>query len=345
MDTETIKKYIDLAADMGWEYMLVDWNWYGPPFGDVIGGPGNPNADITTVVEEVDMPGIIKYANDKNVDILVWLLWDHVEKQMDEAFALYEKWGVKGVKIDFMARDDQWMVQWYHKVVKKAAEHHLSVDFHGAYKPTGWTRTYPNLLTREGVLGNEYSKWSSRITPEHTTTLPFTRMLAGQMDFTPGAFLNRSMGQFRNGSPAQAMGTRCNQLAMFVVYYSPLTVACDHPDNYKNQLGMEFLKEVPTVWDDTRVLNGKVGEYITMARRKGDRWFVGAMTNSEGRTLGIDLDFLGEGKWEIHYFKDAKDADIHAERLETGTSKVSSEDEVWIEMAPGGGYAAYIVKK
>jgi alpha-glucosidase len=258
---------------------------------------------------------------------------------------LYEQWGVKGVKIDFMARDDQWMVQWYHKVVKKAAEHHLTVDFHGAYKPTGWTRTYPNLLTREGVLGNEYSKWSSRITPEHTTTLPFTRMLAGQMDFTPGAFLNKSMGQFRNGAPAQAMGTRCNQLAMFVIYYSPLTVACDHPDNYKNQPGIEFLKEVPTVWDDTRVINGKVGEYITMARRKGDRWYLGAMTNSEARTLSIDLDFLGEGKWEIHYFKDAKDADVHAEKLEMGTSKVTGSDDLIINMAPGGGYAAYIVKK
>lgn len=345
MDTETIKEYIDLAAEMGWEYMLVDWNWYGSPFGKEVGGAGNPDADITTVVDEVDMPGIIKYAKNKNVDILVWLLWDHVEKQMDEAFPLYEKWGVKGVKIDFMARDDQWMVNWYQKVVKKAAEHHLTVDFHGAYKPTGWTRTYPNLLTREGVLGNEYSKWSSRITPEHTTTLPFTRMLAGQMDFTPGAFLNRSMGNFRNGSPAQAMGTRCNQLAMFVVYYSPLTVACDHPDNYKNQPGIEFLKEVPTVWDDTKVLNGSVGEFITMARRKEDRWYLGAMTNSNWRSLEVSVDFLGEGKWEMHYFQDAADADVHAEKLESGVVKVASGDVIKIDMAPGGGYAAYFVKK
>ncbi len=345
MDTETIKKYIDLAAEMGWEYMLVDWNWYGPPFKPGGGDIGNPDSDITTVVDAVDMPGIIKYANDKNVDILIWLLWDHVEKQMDEAFPLYEQWGIKGVKIDFMARDDQWMVNWYHKVVKKAAEHHLTVDFHGAYKPTGWTRTYPNLLTREGVMGNEYSKWSSRVTPEHTTTLPFTRMLAGQMDFTPGAFLNKSMDEFRNGSPAEAMGTRCNQLAMFVVYYSPLTVACDHPDNYRNQPGIEFLKEVPTVWDDTKVLNGNVGEYITMARKNGNRWFLGAMTNSEARSLSVDLDFLGEGKWEIHYFKDAKDADVHPEKLEMGVQKVTSESELEIWMAPGGGYSAYIVKK
>ena len=345
MDTETIKEYIDLAAEMGWEYMLVDWNWYGPPFGEVIGGAGNPDADITTVVEAVDMPGIIQYANEKNVDILLWLLWEHVEKQMDEAFPLYEKWGVKGVKIDFMTRDDQWMVNWYQKVVKKAAEHHLTVDFHGAYKPTGWTRTYPNLLTREGVLGNEYSKWSSRVTPEHNVTLPFTRMLAGQMDYTPGAFINKAMGQFRNGSPAQAMGTRCHQLAMFVVYYSPLTVACDHPDNYRDEPGIEFLKKVPTVWDDTRVLNGEVGEYITMARRKEDTWYLGSMTNSEARSLDIDLDFLEDGKWELHYFKDADGADVNAENLETGKLKVDTTDQLRIEMAPGGGYAAYIIKK
>ena len=345
MDTETIKEYIDLASDMGWEYMLVDWNWYGPPFGEEVGGSANPDADITTVVDEVDMQGIIKYANNKNVDILVWLLWEHVEKQMEEAFPLYEQWGVKGVKIDFMARDDQWMVNWYHKVVKKAAEHHLTVDFHGAYKPTGWTRTYPNLLTREGVLGNEYSKWSSRITPEHNVTLPFTRMLAGQMDYTPGAFLNKAMGQFRNGAPAQAMGTRCHQLAMFVVYYSPLTVACDHPDNYKNQPGIEFLKEVPTVWEDTKVLNGEVGEYITMARKKGDTWYVGSMTNSNWRIIDIDLEFLGDGNWELHYFQDAKDADQDADQLEMGKIMVVSDDKIKIEMAPGGGYAAYIVKK
>jgi len=345
MDTETIKDYIDLAADMGWEYMLVDWNWYGPPFDEVVGGVANPDSDITTVIDEVDMPGIIKYANEKDVDILIWLLWDHVEKQMEEAFPLYESWGVKGVKIDFMARDDQWMVNWYHKVVKKAAEHHLAVDFHGAYKPTGWTRTYPNLLTREGVLGNEYSKWSSRITPEHNVTLPFTRMLAGQMDYTPGAFLNMAMGQFRNGAPAQAMGTRCHQLAMFVVYYSPLQVACDHPDNYDNQPGIEFLRVVPTVWDDTKVLNGKVGEYITMARKNGDHWFIGSMTNSEPRTLTIDLDFLGDGKWELLSFKDAPDADVNAEKLIVSAAKVTKESEVTIEMAPGGGYAAYLTKK
>ncbi len=341
MDTETIKKYIQLAADMGWKYMIIDWNWYGAPFAES-GGP-NPDANILTYIPEVDMPGILEFAKSKNVKIVLWLLWNHVDEQMDEAFALYEKWGVAGVKIDFMARDDQDMVSWYHKVVKKAAEHHLVVDFHGAYKPTGLRRTYPNLITREGVMGNEYSKWSTRITPEHTCTLPFTRMLAGPMDFTPGGFLNKAKGQFRCGAPAEVMGTRCHQLAMFVIYDSPFTVACDHPDNYKGQPGIGFLKLVPTVWDDTHVLNGDVGHYISMARKHGNKWFVGAMTDSNERTMKITLDFLEKGRWELHYFRDTNESNTYAEKLEMGTAKVNSGDEIEIYLAQGGGYAAYLV--
>jgi alpha-glucosidase len=216
MNTGTIKDYIQLAADMGWEYMLIDWHWYGPPFTTDGEFRADPDADITTVNPEVNMPEVLEFARNKDVKLILWLLWDHVEKQLDEAFALYESWGISGVKIDFMARDDQEMVNWYHKVVKKAAEHKLVVDFHGAYKPTGWSRTYPNLMTREGVLGNEYSKWSSRITPEHNVTLPYTRMLAGHMDYTPGGFLNVTPKDFRTGKPAQVMTTRAHQLAMFV---------------------------------------------------------------------------------------------------------------------------------
>ena len=180
---------------------------------------------------------------------------------------MYKKWGAAGVKIDFMDRDDQEMVNWYHRIVTTAAKHELMVDFHGAYKPTGWRRTYPNLMTREGVMGNEYNKWSYRVTPEHICTLPFTRMLAGPMDYTPGGFLNRMPDKFRNGTPANVLGSRANTLAQFVVFDSPYTVACDHPDNYKGQIGVDFLKKVKTVWDDTKVLNGAVGEYITTARR------------------------------------------------------------------------------
>ncbi len=342
MDTRTIKEYIQLASDMGWRYMLIDWHWYGPPFITEGEWRANPEADITSVNPEVDMPEVLDFAAKRNVKLILWLLWDHVEKQMEEAFPLYEKWGIAGVKIDFMARDDQEMVQWYHKVVKKAAQHHLVVDFHGAYKPTGWSRTYPNLLTREGVLGNEYSKWSSRITPEHNVTLPFTRMLAGPMDYTPGAFLNVTPGDFRAGVPAEVMNTRAHQLAMFVVYFSPYTVACDHPDHYRNEPGIEFLKEVPTTWDDTRVLSGEVGEYIVMARKKEGRWYLGAMTNSQKRMISIKFDFLSTGRYDLHFFGDAPDSDLKPKKINIGTMKIEAGQEIELELAPGGGFAGWI---
>ncbi|UCF44464.1 MAG: glycoside hydrolase family 97 catalytic domain-containing protein, partial [Planctomycetota bacterium] len=242
MDTATLKEYIQLAADMGFRYQLVDWTWYGEKPLE------NPDLDITTVEPEVDMPELLRFAKERNVKLVLWLHWTHTDKQYEQAFRLYEKWGVAGVKIDFMQRDDQEMVNWYHKIVKKAAEHHLLVNFHGAYKPTGFRRTYPNLITREGVLGNEYNKWSKRVTPEHNCTLPFTRMLVGPMDYTPGGFLNRSRAKFKtNVRPTEVMGTRCHQLAMFVIYDSPLCCVCDHPRNYKGQPGLEFLRIVPTV--------------------------------------------------------------------------------------------------
>ncbi|MCF8335550.1 MAG: glycoside hydrolase family 97 protein [Bacteroidales bacterium] len=332
MNTGTIKEYIDLAAEMGWKYQLIDWQWYGQY--------NEPDADVTTVNPDVDMPGVLQYAKDQGVKCWLWLYWSDIDGQLEEAFALYEKWGIAGVKIDFMTRDDQEMVNWYHKVVKEAAEHHLMVNFHGAYKPTGLRRTLPNLMTREGVLGNEYNAWSTRITPDHDVTLPFTRMLAGQMDYTPGGFLNRAKGEFRAGHPTQVMGTRCHTLAKFVVYNSPITVACDRPEHYYEEPGIEFLKEVPTVWDETKVINGAIGEYITMARKKGDRWFIGSMTNSSGRTLTVPLDFLDERDYVLHTFRDTDGA---ATDLKKGNREVTAGNELTIDMQAGGGYAAYLV--
>jgi alpha-glucosidase len=335
VDNETIKKYIDLASEMGWPYQLIDWQWYGQF--------NNPEADITKVAPQLDMPGILAYAKSKNVKCWVWLYYTDVNRaDFDKACALYESWGIAGVKIDFMDSDDQEMVNWYHRIVKTAAKHHLMVDFHGAYKPDGFRRTYPNLVTREGVLGNEYNKWSLRITPEHMTTLPFTRMLAGPMDFTPGGFLNRTPEKFKNGTPAQVLGTRALQLAQFVVYDSPFQVACDHPDSYKGQEGTEFLKKVKTMWDDTKILNGQIGEYITSARRSGNEWFIGSMTNSETRTLEIKLDFLGAGKYKMVAFEDAPDASINAEDVMRTTRTVVKGDVIKMRMAPGGGFAAWL---
>lgn len=343
MNTETIKKYIDLANAMGFEYQLIDWHWYGNPFTDDF--EPNPDADITTVNPDVDMPEILEYAKQKNVKLWLWLLWNHADKQMNEAFALYESWGIVGVKIDFMAADHQEMVQWYQKTIKKAAEHHLMVNFHGAYKPTGVRRTYPNLMTREGVLGNEYNGWSTRITPEHNVTIPFTRMLAGPMDYTPGGFLNKNKGEFVAGHPTQVMGTRCHELAKLVIYDSPIITVCDHPDHYYGQQGVEVLKEVSAEWDDTKVLSGKIGEHIVMARKIGEKWFVAAMTNSYEREITIKLDFLENGKYMLRTFADSEETKTDATILKREEKKVQNTDELTIKMNPGGGFVGIFDKK
>lgn len=335
MEQSVIYEYIDLASEMGWPFMLIDWQWYGQF--------DQPEADIMKPAPQLNMAEIFDYAKSKNVKCWLWLYWTDVDKaDWDAACALYESWGAAGVKIDFMARDDQQMVNWYHRIVKTAAKHHLMVDFHGAYKPTGWRRTYPNLMTREGVLGNEYNKWSLRITPEHMCTLPFTRMLAGPMDYTPGGFLNRMSDKFMNGSPANVQGSRANTLAQFVIYDSPYLVACDHPDNYKNEVGVEFLKKVKSVWDDTKVINGEIGEYITMIRRSGDTWFIGTMTNSKERELEIKLEFLPTGSYKMVSYSDTdktlKDAEIARKQEIT----VKNGETVKIRMVSGGGFAAWL---
>ncbi|HVN79477.1 MAG TPA: glycoside hydrolase family 97 protein, partial [Terriglobia bacterium] len=335
MNTATMNYFTQFAADMGWEYVLVDWTWYGDPL--------NPNADITKSIPEVDLPAIIKYAHDRNVKVLIWLRWNHVNRQMDQAFPLYEKWGISGVKIDFMDRDDQEMVNFYYRVVRKAAEHHLLVDFHGAYKPTGLRRTYPNLITREGVMGNEYNKWSTRITPEHKLTLPFTRMLAGPMDFTPGGFRNATKAAFRAQDTAPfVMGTRAQELGMLVVYESPLQVLCDSPYNYRGQPGLEFYRLVPTTWDETKVLDGQVGEFIVMARKSGNRWFIGAMNDSKPRTVEVSLSSLGTGKYSLQYFADAQDAADFPDHVSIATREIATSEKLAIQMAPGGGYAGVL---
>ncbi len=334
MDTETIERYIRFASDMGFPYMLIDWQWYGDF--------NKPESDITTVNPAVDMDAVLRYAKEHHVRCWLWLYWTDAERQYEEAFGLYEKWGIAGVKIDFMASDDQAMVNWYHKMVKAAANHHLMVNFHGAYKPDGFRRTYPNLMTREGVMGNEYNKWSTRITPEHNVTLAFTRMLAGPMDYTPGGFLNRSPDQFRTGTPANVMNTRCHQLAMFVVYNSPITTVCDDPDNYYGQKGLDFLKEVPVVWDDIKFLGGFPGEFVAIAKKSGKKWYIGILNNSEDKEIDIDLSFVGHGKFTMESWSDAADSDVNAEDISTSVETLNSPSSKKIRMARGGGFAAVI---
>jgi alpha-glucosidase len=336
MNTATMKHYIDFAARHGFEYMLVDAGW--APIAE-----DGRLEDILRFRPEVDVPAIIAYGKAKGVATLLWVEWRALDRHMDEAMALYEKWGAAGIKVDYMNRDDQDMVNYYEKVVRRAAEHRLAVDFHGAFKPTGLRRTWPNLLTREGVMGLEYSKWSDRITPDYDVTIPFTRMLAGPMDFTPGAMRNAAKGTFeaRDVAP-MAQGTRGHQLAMYVVYESPLVMVSDYPEAYEGQPGLAFIEEVPTVWDETRVLGGEPGEFVVIARRKGDDWYLGAMTNWEGRDFELPLDFLGEGDYQATIFADGADAATDATSLDVERKTVKAGDRLLLRLAPGGGAAVVL---
>jgi alpha-glucosidase len=330
MNTETMKYYIDFASEYKLEYMLIDAGWYG--------AHDDTLADITKSIKEVDIQQIINHAKKKNVNIILWLNWKNTRDQMDKAFPLYQKWGVKGIKMDYMDRDDQDMVNFYLKVVKKAMEYKLMVNMHGAHKPSGLSRTYPNLMTYEAIRGMEYNKWA-RTTPTHHVTIPFTRMLAGPMDVTPGAFRNVTEDQFFSPrTEAMVIGTRCSQLAMLVVYESPLQSLCDYPDAYRGQKGSDFLKSVPTSWDETRVLKGEIGEYIVIARRKGENWFIGGMTNESMRKTSFILDFIKTGNYNALTYKDGQGANEEPKNIDINSSVVTSSSEIIMEMAKGGGF-------
>jgi len=339
MDTATMKSYIELAAEMGWSYQLIDWGWYGES--------NKSEADITKPIDALNMEEIRRFADEKGVRLWLWLHWTDVDRNdaYKKAFPLYHDWGFAGVKIDFMDRDDQEMVRWYEKITRAAAKHQLMINFHGAFKPSGFDRTFPNQITREGVLGNEYNKWSARVTPEHKLTLPFTRFLVGPGDFTPGGFLNRQPEAFKSQKPTLVQGTRAAELALTVIFDSPLCCLCDRPDHYRDQPGADFLRIVPTVWDDSRVLEGQVGERLVMARQSGDDWYLGALTNREPREITIKLDFLSTGQWKMRLWKDGDDADKNAAQLTTEERAVDSGDEITVRLAPAGGCVAHFQKQ
>jgi alpha-glucosidase len=334
LNNDTYKYFIDFASENGIEYVILDEGWYN--LGNVL-----------DVADGFNIKELCDYAAEKNVGIILWVVWKTFYDQMDEALAQYEKWGVKGIKVDFMQRDDQWMVNYYHEVAARAAEHRMLVDFHGSYKPDGMERTWPNVITREGVKGLENNKWSYDITPEHDLILPFTRMVAGPMDYTPGAMVNK---QKRDFTPVfyrpASQGTRVHQMAMYVVYESPLQMLADSPSNYKrNQECTTFISGVPVTWDETRVLSAKTGDYILIARRKDDVWYLAAMTDWDARTLVADLSFLrgGDYTWEI--FKDGINADHHGEDYKHVTLSSGATDRMELSLAPGGGWVAKITRK
>ena len=339
MEMPVIKQYIDLASSMGWPYMLVDWQWYGKF--------NSPEADITKWAPQINMPEIIEYARSKNVKIIVWLYSSDVNRNSSykKAFPMYEKWGVAGIKIDFMDRDDQQMVNWYHDIIRCAADNHLMVDFHGAYKPDGIIRTWPNMITREGVMGNEYYKFSDKMSPEHNVKLAFTRMLAGQMDYTPGAFLNVTKEQYKNQTPAVVWNTRAAELSKFVIYESPLTVVCDHPDNILNQPGSDFLKIVPTTWDDIKFAGGYPGDYVAIAKRSGDKWFLGVMNNSIGKSVELNLSFLPAANYEAEIWSDTKTSDKEPKDLKKSIISIKSPGTLKVTMAKDGGFVGVITRK
>jgi alpha-glucosidase len=333
MNNDTYKYYIDFASDNGIEYVILDEGWYR--LGDVLAQS-----------ENIDVEKLCDYAAERNVGIILWVVWKTFYDKIDEALAQYEKWGVKGIKVDFMQRDDQWMVNYYHEVAEKAAEHKMLVDFHGCYKPDGMERTWPNVITREGVKGLENNKWSYDCNPEHDVTLPFTRMVAGPMDYTPGAMVNM---QKRDFSPVfyrpASQGTRVHQMAMYVVYESPLQMLADSPSNYKrNQECTTFIAAVPVTWDETRVLSARTGDYILIARRKGDTWYIGAMTDWDARTLEADLSFLPQGSYTIEAFSDGINAYKYGEDYKHQTTETADYGKIKINLAPGGGWVAKITR-
>ena len=335
VNNSTYKYFIDFASEYGLDYIILDEGWY------------DLNKGVLSVIDDIDIPELVEYGKKKNVGVILWVTMKALYDQLDTALEQFERWGVKGIKVDFNNRDDQWMVDFYHNTAVKASKHHLLVDFHGAYKPTGMRRAYPNVITREGLKGMECDKWSTEITPEHDLILPFTRMVAGPMDYTPGAMTNASRDNFRPiWHEPMSQGTRCHQLAMYVVYESPLQMLADSPSKYyKNPDAMKFLSAIPTVWDDTKVIKAKVGDYIAIARRSGDTWYVGAMTNWDARTLKLNFDFLPVGDYNITIWKDGVNAWHHGSDYKMVSGIVKSGDVMDIEMSSGGGWVARITKK
>ncbi len=334
INTETYKYYIDFASAHGLEYVIMDEGW-------------SDNDDLDKINPDLDMEALFSYASQKKVRLILWVTGRALEEKFEASLAKFEKWGAAGIKVDFLIRDDQRMVNYYEKVAEAAARHHLLVDYHGSYKPTGFSRTYPNALTREGVQGSENNKWSKNITPEHDCTIPFTRMFAGPMDYTPGAMNNVTPENFFPAwSEPMSMGTRCHELAKYVIFESPLQMLCDAPGNYiKEKECMDFLSAVPTSWDETFPIDARIGEYLVVARQHGNEYYIGAMTNSNARDIKIPLSFLPDGNYILTGWEDGINADRKARDFKVTSSDVTKSSVISIHLAPAGGYAARLVKK
>lgn len=337
INTPTYKYYIDFAADYGIEYVILDEGW-----------AVNGEADLMQVVSDIDLEELVRYADSKHVGIILWAGYWAFARDLEHVVRHYAEMGVKGFKVDFLDRDDQEMVNFVYRAAETCARYKMLLDFHGMFKPTGLQRTYPNVLNYEGVNGLEQLKWSpeSYDMVTYDVTIPFIRMVAGPMDYTQGAMRNAARENYHpvNSEP-MSQGTRCRQLATYVIFESPFNMLCDSPSNYmREEECTDFIAHVPTVWDETISLLGKVSEYVAIARRHGEEWYVGALTNWEPRELELDLSFLGEDNYVLEYFKDGPNADRAARDYKKAQMNVPSDRKIKVHLAPGGGFVAHIYK-
>lgn len=332
VNTETAKYFIDYCAEQGFRYFLFDDGWCA-------------KEDLLHEVDGLNMAEVTAYAKTKGVDVMLWVIWHALENQWDEAFNLFEKWGIKGIKMDFMNRDDQQMVEFYEAVARKAAEKKMVVNYHGAYKPCGLRRKYPNVLTREALIEFEYNGWTNHANPVHHNLLPYIRAFAGPMDYIPATMRNSTKQNFRPlGDYPMGIGTRAHAMALFVILNSPMTMLPDAPSDYKReQECTNFIAKIPVQWDETKLLQGKIEKYTVMARRSGTDWFIGAITNWDPRVIELKTDFLKPGKYKLEAIQDGINAGARAEDYKKVETEFTAGNVLKISLAQGGGWVAGIV--
>ncbi len=334
INNETYEYFIDFAAKNNIDYVILDEGW-------------SDQFDLLLSTPRIDMERLTNYANEKGVKLILWAIAHVIDRQYKEAFEQFRKWGIAGVKVDFIDRDDQLAIDFYERFAREAANYHLLVDYHGCSKPTGLSRTYPNVINYEAVRGNEYNKFSKVVpTPGHNVDIAFIRMLAGQLDYTPGSMNNSVKGDFCTSfENPMSKGTRCLQLGMYVVYFAPLQMLCDAPTQYEKYPDiLGFLSEVPATWDDTKALDGKLGEYAVVARKKGEDWYVGCLSDWNPRTVTVDLSEFADGNYEAEIFRDGVNADRIAEDYIHEVKRVNSSGKLVIPVQPGGGFAIRLKK-
>lgn len=329
------ERFIDFAAASGFPYFLIDagWAYKSGPCCDA-----SPETDITRPEPAIDMPALVKYAADRRVGLVLWVHWKHLAQRMADALDTYQRWGIKGVKVDFTQRDDQQMVEFFLRAARETARRHLMLDQHGCFPPAGIARTYPNYLTQEGVQGLEYDKFPwGQVTPDHNVKIAYTRMLVGPMDYTPGGFRNSTPQTYvQSEVMPMTRTTRGQAIAQYVVYESPLQMVSDDPSAYTNAAGFDFIKAVPTAWDETKFVGGTPDSFVAVARRKGPRWYLGLITNEEGRTVNIPLSFLRRGQFKATIWQDG----VGPNDVERTHRSVTSRDSLTVKTASGGGSAA-----